>query len=339
MDNRENSIIEIKNLVHEYNGKKVLDISQLSFNKGKIYALLGPNGSGKTTLLNILGLLLKPTSGKVLFEEKDVYADRNLMNDVREKMTTVIQNPILFDTTVERNIDYGLRVRGKTKEERIDIVVDCLKMVRLDGFQKRKAKELSGGEEQRVAIARALAISPQVLFLDEFTSNVDEKSIDVLEEVIKTVNKKYSATIFLVTHDTHQAYKLADEVVNLFRGRVVQSSLENLFSGTVKKINDIYLFDTGKIKMDVVTDKEGALHAAVDPRDIIVSLQPISSSARNSYYGRISDIYDDGPRVRLGIDVGEEFKVKITKESFVEMKLSVGSNVYLTFKSSAVEIF
>lgn len=339
MDSREHPIIEIKNLVHEYNGKKVLEITELSFAKGKIYALLGPNGSGKTTLLNILGLLLKPTSGKVLFEEKDVYADRNLMNDIREKMTTVIQNPILFDTTVEKNIDYGLRVRERTKEERIDIVADCLKMVRLDGFQKRKAKELSGGEEQRVAIARALAIKPQVLFLDEFTSNVDEKSIDVLEEIIKIVNHKYGATIFLVTHDTHQAYKLADEVVNLFGGRLVQSSLENLFSGKVKKINDIYLFDTGKIKMDVVTGKEGVLHAAVDPRDIIVSLQPISSSARNSYYGRIVDIYDDGPRVRLGIDVGEEFKVKITKESFVEMKLSVGSNVYLTFKSTTVEIF
>ena len=339
MDNREHPIIVIKNLVHKYNSKKVLDIPRLSFNKGKIYALLGPNGSGKTTLLNILGLLLKPTSGKVLFEEKDLYADRNLMNNIREKMTTVIQNPVLFDTTVEKNIDYGLRVRGKSKEERIDIVADCLKMVRLDGFQKRKAKELSGGEEQRVAIARALAISPRVLFLDEFTSNVDEKSIEVLEEVIKSVNQKYGATIFLVTHDTHQAYKLADEVVNLFRGRVVQSSLENLFSGTVKKINDIYLFDTEKIKIYVVTDKEGVVHAAIDPRDIIVSLQPISSSARNSYYGRISEIYDDGPSVRLSIDVGEEFKVKITKASFVEMKLSAGSNVYLTFKSTAVEIF
>ncbi len=339
MNNRVSPLIEIRNLIHEYNGKKVLEIPQLSFDKGKIYALLGPNGSGKTTLLNILGLLLKPTSGKVLFEEKDVCADRTLMSDIREKMTTVIQNPILFDTTVEKNIDYGLRVRDRTKEERIDIVADCLKMVRLDGFQKRKAKELSGGEEQRVAIARALAIKPQVLFLDEFTSNVDEKSIQVLEEVIKAVNQQYGATIFLVTHDTHQAYKLSDEVVNLFRGRLVQSSLENLFSGTVRKINDTPVFDTEKMKIEVVTDIEGVVHAAIDPRDIIVSLQPISSSARNSYYGRIRDIYDDGPIVRLGIDVGEEVKVKITKESFVEMKLSVGSNVYLTFKSTAVEIF
>jgi tungstate transport system ATP-binding protein len=132
---------------------------------------------------------------------------------------------------------------------------------------------------------------------------------------------------------------LADEVVNLFRGRVVQSSLENFFSGTVKRINDISLFDTGKMKIDVVTDREGVFHAAIDPRDIIVSHQPISSSARNSYYGKISAIYDDELSVRLSIDVGEEFKVTITKESFFEMKLSVGSNVYLTFKSTAVEIF
>jgi len=201
-------------------------------------------------------------------------------------MTTVIQNPILFDTTVDKNIDFGLRIRGKTKEERKRIVDDCLKMVRLDGFQRRKAKEL-----------------------------------------------------FLVTHDTHQAYRLADEVINLFEGRVVQSSLENLFRGTVTKANDLSIFDTGKMKIEVVTDREGIVYAAIDPRDIVISIQPLSSSARNSFYGKINKIFDDGSSIRLSIGAGEELKVKITKESFAEMKLSIGSKVYLTFKSTAVEVF
>jgi len=339
MNKEETPLIEIRDIVHLYNGKKVLEIPHLSFSRGKIYAVLGQNGSGKTTLLNILGLLLKPTLGEVFIEGKDVYSDQSLINDSRALMTTVIQNPVLFDTTVEKNIDYGLRMRGRTKEERKSIVNDCLRIVRLDNFQKRKAKELSGGEAQRVAIARALAIRPQVLFLDEFTSNVDEKSIEVLEETIKMVNKNYGTTIFLVTHDTHQAYQLANEVINLFEGRVVQSSLENLFRGTITKANDLSILDTGKMKIEVITDREGVVYAAIDPRDIVVSLQPLSSSARNSFCGKINEIFDERSSLRLSIKAGEYFKVKITKESFVEMKLSVGSHVYLTFKSTAVEVF
>ena len=339
MNNKNFSIIETSEIAHLYNGKKVLDIPPLSFNKNKIYAVLGPNGSGKTTLLNILGLLLRPTIGKVFFQGIDVYTNQVFINDIRSKMTTVIQNPVLFDTTVEKNIDFGLRIRGENKEERKRVVNDCLKMVRLEGFQKRKAKELSGGEAQRVAIARALAVRPQVLFLDEFTSNVDERSIEVLEEVIKKVNQLFGSTIFLVTHDTHQAYKLADEVINLFEGRVVKSSLENLFRGRMSKTNNLSTFDTGKMKIEVVTDREGLVYAAINPRDIVISHQPLSSSARNSFNGIIKKIIDDGISVRLSIKAGEELSVKITKESFAEMKLNVGSNIYLTFKSTAVEVF
>jgi len=332
-------LIEISNIVHLYKGMRVLDVAQLSFDKGKVYAVLGPNGSGKTTLLNILGVLLKPTKGTVYFEGKDVYASTTLVSDIREKMTTVIQNPVLFDTTVEKNIAYGLAIRGVNGEKIKSIVAECLSTVRLEGFQKRKARLLSGGEAQRVAIARALAIKPQVLFLDEFTSNVDEKSIEVLENVIKTINKEYGSTVFLVTHDTQQAYRLADEVVTLFEGKVIASSLENLFRGKVKKVNDISVFDTGKITIEVVTDKEGMVYAAIDPRDIILSLQPISSSARNSFFGEITRIVDEGSCVSMTMRAGEEFKVKITRESFLGMKLGVGSRVCLTFKSTAVEVF
>jgi molybdopterin-binding protein len=93
------------------------------------------------------------------------------------------------------------------------------------------------------------------------------------------------------------------------------------------------------MEMEVITDREGVIYVAIDPRDIVISLQPLSSSARNSFYGKINKIFDDGPSVRLSIEAGEELKVKITKESFTEMKLSLGSKVYLTFKSTAVEVF
>ena len=318
----------------------MLAIEHHSFEKSAIHAVLGQNGSGKTTLLNIIGLLLKPTSGTLLFDGRDVYADPNVVRDLRPHLTTVIQNPVLFDTTVEKNVVFGLKIRGVPKPLRKTIVDECLAMVRLEGFQKRKARELSGGEAQRIAIARALAIKPDVLFLDEFTSNVDEKSIEVLEDVIITANKSYGSTIFLVTHDTNQAYRLADTVINLFEGKVVRPSLENLFRGTLKKINDLWLFDTGRIKMEVVTQRSGGTaYAAVDPRDVVVSLKPITSSARNSFQGTIFKIMDDGASVLLGISAGEDFTVKVTRDSLREMEITVGTNVYLTFKSTAVEVF
>ena len=254
-------------------------------------------------------------------------------------MSTVIQNPLLFDTTVENNIAYGMKIRGIPKAARITTIKECLQLVGLEGFEKRKARELSGGEAQRIAIARALAIKPQVLFLDEFTANVDEKTIALLEDVIKQVNSTYGSTIFLVTHDTHQAYRLADDVINLFQGRVVGPSLDNLFKGSIEKVNGLSVFDTGRIKMEVLSEKTGSAYAAIDPKDIIVSESPLHSSARNSFHGTVTTISDNGPGIRLGISAGEEFSVKMTKDSLSEMNLTVGSTVYLTFKSTAVEIF
>ncbi len=339
MQEKDPSLICLQKIVHSYNRKTVLDIPQINFIRGRIYAVLGPNGSGKTTLLSILSLLLKPTAGKVLFEGKDVYAEPKNINDVRKKITTVIQNPVLFDTTVEKNVDYGLRLRSVKKDERKNVVAKCLNNVRLDGFQKRKAKELSGGQAQRVAIARALAINPQVLFLDEFTSNIDEKSIEILESVIRSINKDSGSTVFLVTHDTQQAYRMADKVITLFEGKVIEASLENLVRGTITKFNGTSLLDTGRMKIEVVTDKKGLVYAAINPHDIILSIHHLQSSARNTFYGKISQIFDEGARISLMIDVGEEFMVKITRKSLNEMKLSVGITVCMTFKSTAVEVF
>ena len=317
-----------------------MNVKHRVFEKAGIHAVLGQNGSGKSTLLHIIGLLLKPTSGTILIDGKDVYSHHSTVAELRPSLTTVIQNPVLFDTTVEKNIEFGLKIRDITREERAVIVDECLKMVRLEGFQKRRARELSGGEAQRIAIARALAIKPEVLFLDEFTSNVDEKSIEVLEEVITTVNKTYDATIFLVTHDTSQAYRLADTVLNLFEGCVVRPSLEHLFRGRLENINGLSLFDTGRMKMQVVTDRShGTAYAAIDPRDIVISIEPFNSSARNSFQGTIFKIIDDGASVLLGIKAGEEFTVKVTRESLFEMHITVGSSIYLTFKSTAVQVF
>jgi tungstate transport system ATP-binding protein len=209
--------IEVFNLTKSYNHKKVLDVLHLIFKEGGIYGIIGPNGSGKSTLLFILALLIPPNSGKLYFKGEELTkVDKHAL---RRKITLVFQDPFVFNTTVEKNIAYGLKIRKVKRAACQERVKECLKFVGLEGFEKRKAKELSGGELKRVAIARALALEPEVLLLDEPCANVDEENINLLEEVLKGLNKSVKMTIILATHDIAQAYRLSQEVVYLFNGK------------------------------------------------------------------------------------------------------------------------
>lgn len=328
---------EIQGLTKTYNGKKVLDIPYLDIKKGSILALMGPNGAGKTTLLSILGFLLPPTSGKVYFEGMDTEGLNKY--PLRQKVTLTMQNPFLFDTTVEKNLAYGLRLRGIKRQEQKERVRECLKFVGLAGFENKRARDLSGGEIQRIAIARSLILKPEVLLLDEPTANIDRGSIDILERILKEVNRNYNTTIVLATHDINQAYRLADEVISLSGGKLAEPPVENLLRGKVLKDKDLFFFDTGKIKISILPKREEANYISIPPEDILISHTPISTSARNSFLGKIAQVLDEADTVKLIVDVGEQLKVKITKSSFKEMGLSLGSHVYLTFKSSSAEIF
>jgi tungstate transport system ATP-binding protein len=216
----ESAQFTIRGLTKRYNGNKVLDISDLVINKGKICGVMGPNGSGKTTLLSILALLVKPTSGRIIFDGLEINGRENDEFTLRREMTMVFQNPFLFNTTVEKNVAYGLRIRRLSKKEQRRKVSECLDLVGLTGFQKRKANELSSGEIQRVAIARGIAVNPKVLFLDEPTANVDKTNIDILEKIVKQWNCRYKATIIFATHDLNQACRLADKVIALSEGKI-----------------------------------------------------------------------------------------------------------------------
>jgi molybdopterin-binding protein len=114
--------------------------------------------------------------------------------------------------------------------------------------------------------------------------------------------------------------------------------MENLFRGTVSRINGLSVFETGRLKIEIIAERQGDAHAAVNPHDIIVSLNPLSTSARNCFQGIVKEVIHEGGAVRLSVAAGEVFKVLMTKASFQEMKLDVGTQVYITFKSTAVEV-
>ena len=334
------TIIKIRNIKKIYNNKTVLDVDCLDFQEGKIYAIVGPNGSGKTTLLNILNLLDNPDEGQVSFYDQEI---SNKSNEdtlkIRRRMTLVNQNPFLFHSTVYDNIAYGLKIRSFSSTEQRIRIKNALNMVGLPGFEKRKVNQLSGGEAQRVVIARALVIEPEVLFLDEPTANIDQRHIDVVERIIKKINKETKTTVIFTTHDLSQAYRLANEVLSLLEGKVIKQVQENIFRGEIVEEDGLKWFKvTEDIKLAIVTEKVGLAYIYIDPNDIILSYQQFQSSARNSFSGRIIKIFEQNHSVKLEVDVGVNLVTTITRKSFQDMNLNLGSKVYLTFKASAVKL-
>ena len=338
----EKLILKVRNLKKIYNNKIVLDIDNLNFQEGKIYAIVGPNGSGKTTLLNILNLLEKPDEGQIFFYDQAITNKSNSDTlEIRRRMTLVNQDPFLFHSTVYDNIAYGLRIRSIPSKVQKSRIRGALNIVGLSAFKDRKANQLSGGEAQRVVIARALVIEPEVLFLDEPTANIDQKHIDVVERIIKKIKKEIKTTVIFTTHDLSQAYRLADKVISLLDGKIIKQVPENLLWGEIVEEEDgLKRFKTMRnIKFAIVSEKVGLAYISIDPRDIILSYEQFQSSARNSFLGKITKIIEQNHLVKLEIDIGIPLVVIITRESFFKMNFNLGSKVYLTFKASAVKLY
>ncbi len=348
--------VELKNLTKVYGNKTVVEAVNLQIHQGEILALLGPNGSGKTTLLKILAFIENPTSGKVTFEGETV----NFKNTEKKRMqsTLVFQKTTLFNTSVYNNIAYGLKIRKVPKNVRDEEVGNALKLVKLEGFEKRPATKLSGGEQQRVAIARALVLKTALLLLDEPTANLDPKNAAMLEEVIATVNREMKTTIVMATHNMFQAKTLPHRIALMSHGRITEvgrpteifgtlsknlasfAAIDNTFTGTAKTTSaGTTVVDIGNgLQIEAAVQRQGVTSVFVNPQDIIVSNSAVSSSARNVFKGRIIEIFDLGSLVKLRVDIGKPLTVQITKRSFNEMQLNLDSKVFLAFKASAVQV-
>lgn len=219
--------LEIRGVSKEYNGKAVLKGCSLSFEKGLINAVIGPNGSGKTTLVRICSLLDSPSEGKVLFTDSDAHLENSVI--LMRRITMVFHRPSLFNASVEKNVLYGLKMRGINKGVAGERVKKALEMVGFWELRDHNALTLSAGGSQRVALARAFVIEPEILFLDEPTSNLDPGNVTIIEEIIKEINKTFGTTIILVTQNMFQARRLADKIILLLNGEIVEYSDVNDF--------------------------------------------------------------------------------------------------------------
>lgn len=349
--------VEAQNLCKEYAGKKALEDVNFRVENGEIFVVMGPNGAGKTTLLRILDLLDEPSSGTILFDGSALNDSARDRQALRRRIGMVFQQTVLFNTSVFKNVAYGLKVRGKNGKNIEKKVKETLKIVQLEGFENKNALKLSGGEAQRVALAQALVTEPELLLLDEPTANLDPRNVSIVEEALSWVNKEKKTTMVIATHNMFQAETLANRAALLLEGKIVKvgapqeiftlpskllasyARLENVFSGFSKVTGEgTSLVDVGDgVQIETAFEKTGNTTVFVRPEDIILSLNPIVSSARNSFEGRIVEISDLGAIVRLRVKAGRDFTVQITKRSFNNMQLNIDSKVFLAFKASSIQ--
>jgi tungstate transport system ATP-binding protein len=203
-----------------YNGRLILDIDTLDIFSGEILAVVGPSGAGKSTLLRLLNFLEYPDQGDLFYAQEKVTPTFPIT--LRRQVTTVFQRPALLNESVEKNIAYGLRLRGLRDGH--DKIENALNRLGLIGLRHAPARSLSGGEMQRVALARAMVISPKVLLLDEPTANLDPYNIGLIEEVVREINQNEKTTIILVTHNVFQAKRLAQRVILMLNGKIIEAA-------------------------------------------------------------------------------------------------------------------
>ena len=347
-------MIRIENVSKKWDNFMLSNIS-LEVRKGEYFVVLGPTGAGKTLLLELIAGFHYPDEGRIYIDGRDVTS----LPSAERNIGFVYQEYMLFPhMNVKENIAYGLKMREMKQTEIEKKIEEMAESYRIKHLLHRYPESLSGGEKQRVAIARAMAVEPKILLLDEPLSALDPEMRTEIRREIKDMHEKSGVTVVHVTHSREDAMLLADRIAIMNKGKILQIGkpeeifrkpaskfiaqfvgVENIFHGKAEKKGNITHFICNGVELVSSMDVPDAKYASIRPEDIIISKQKIESSARNCIKGRVKAIVDIGSLMRLEVDCGVDFVVHITRESFEEMGIDVGKEIYLIFKAQNVHLF
>jgi tungstate transport system ATP-binding protein len=332
------SILELRGVSHQYNGRPVLKIPALQVQAGTIVGLVGPNGSGKSTLLKILGFVEQCTAGQVLFQGEPA---EPFNRRVRSRVSLLTQEPYLLKRSVFDNVAYGLQIRRKTTDLRA-VVFSALELVGLpESFANRQWYELSGGEAQRVALAARLALKPNCLLLDEPTANVDIQSAEKIRQAVLMARREWKTTLIVASHHHLWLNDICDHLVFLYNGRIFRSGLENIIFGPWHTMdNEQVGKKLGDGQVIVVTKPINHENSCViKPELIILSERDAETGADNALMGTIVSVFkenhSDTIRAHVTCD-GTCFTVDLSKARLPSGKWFPGQRVLIEFDSGDV---
>ena len=236
-------MIEVRNLTKSFGDKVVLDNINVTFETGKANLIIGQSGSGKTVLMKNLVGLLQPTSGEVLYDDRDFTRmskkEKVLM---RREMGMIFQSAALFDSlNVLENVMFPLDMFSTMNyRERIKRAQECLDRVNLIEAQQKYPGEISGGMQKRVAIARAIVMNPKYLFCDEPNSGLDPKTSLVIDELLSGITKDYNMTTIINTHDMNSVMGIGENICFIYQGhKEWQGNKDEVMTSTNEKLNDL----------------------------------------------------------------------------------------------------
>ncbi len=319
----------------------MLDFEQFGLPKNGVVGLVGHNGAGKSTLLRLLALLEAPTEGQVLWNGTAV--SKRARTALRRRVTLVEQRPILLRGTVRDNLVYGLELRELGRTAVNGIIGEVVEKLGLAPLLGRRRNELSDGEIQRVAVARALVLRTEVLLLDEPTSSADRAAASALYRTLAAERAdRGEFAVCIASHQLEDAYRWADDIRALADGRLSPVTPENLFRVELPAGEGLKSARVANIDIAVVTDRSGPAVLAVPSTDIFVSREPLASSARNVFKGRVTGmaIEQRGAGVQVRAEMGGvELVAAVTAEAARDLALTPGSAVTFSFKATAVRVF
>ncbi len=330
--------ISIQSINKTFGSYAALENVSLEVPDGSLTALLGPSGSGKTTLLRIVAGLefADPGNGKILFHGEDV----SDISAGKRGVGFVFQHYALFrHMTIAENIAFGLTVLPRSarpqKNEIHDRVFELLKLVKLEGLDKRRPHELSGGQRQRVALARALAIRPKVLLLDEPFGALDAQVRKSLRRWLRQFHDEIGLTTLFVTHDQEEALELADQVVVMRNARVEQVGKPQVIYDKPRS-PFVYEF-LGNVNK--LTDNSGET-IYVRPHEVEVLFAAEQDPLRDRI-GRVQHLFSAGPIATLTIRLadGQFLDVELSRKQLDDLGLSVGDEVAVRAKPENVVHF
>lgn len=311
-------LVSIRALKRSFGDVRAVDGVDLDVREGEFLTLLGPSGSGKTTVLRMIAGFEKPDSGSITLAGKDV----SQLPPYERDVNTVFQDYALFPhMDVLTNIEYGLRVKGVSKEERRSQALVALKQIRLEGYEDRKPAQLSGGQRQRVALARALVNKPSVLLLDEPLGALDLKLREQMQIELKALQREVGITFIFVTHDQEEALSMSDRIAIFNHGKIEQlGTPREIYDNPKSAFVSEFVGQTNRIEID---------GKKVNIRPEFVSISKSGATGDRLVQGTLRDEIFVGASTRYLVDTNLGYSMISTQ---VENDLRIGDSVILSWQ-------